>query len=63
VFRVYGDGNLLWESQPLQDQGSAQTFTVDLTGISVVAMAVESSDAQHAPDCVWGGLELEPAPP
>lgn len=58
VFRIYGDGNLLWESEPLQEPGTAAPLDVKLSGVTVLALVVECSDLAAAPVCAWGDLEL-----
>ncbi|MCY2986467.1 MAG: NPCBM/NEW2 domain-containing protein [Planctomycetota bacterium] len=58
VFRIYGDGNLLWESEPLREPGAAAPLDLNLSGVAVLALVVDCSDSAVSPDCVWGDLEL-----
>jgi hypothetical protein len=60
VFRIYGDGNLLWESPALQTGGPAQPIDdVSLAGVTVLALTAESPAAAA---CAWGEMVLTWAP-
>jgi hypothetical protein len=59
VFRIYGDGNLLWESPALKTGGAAQTIDVSLDGVTVLALTVEIAAAAA---CAWGEMVLIKAP-
>jgi len=59
VFRIYGDGNLLWESDPLTGFGAAQQFEVEIKGIEVLALMAESSSSSELSRFAWGDVELK----
>jgi hypothetical protein len=59
VFRVYGDGNLLWASEPLPLRPATQTLDVKVRDVDVLALTVECSDRHAAPECAWGDLTLD----
>lgn len=60
VFRVYGDGNLLWESKTLAGPGDHQAFECPVAGVDVLAFAAESQSPANISDLAWGGLALFP---
>ncbi len=60
VFRIYGDGNLLWESEPQTGFGAAQQFEVDVKGIEVLSLAAESGSSSEMSRFAWGDVELKP---
>ena len=59
VFRIYGDSNLLWESEPLAGCGTAEQFEVQIKGIEVLALVAESSSPSEASRFAWGDVKLE----
>jgi len=59
VFRIYGDGNLLWESEPQTGFGAAQQFEVEVKGIEVLALMAESSSSSELSRFAWGDVELK----
>jgi hypothetical protein len=73
VFRVYGDGNLLWESEPLLGLGKRQAFECNITGVDVLTLVAESQSPASISNFAWGdpillsgektGLEVQPRLP
>ena len=60
VFQVYGDGRLLWKSQPISTGMPAEKLDVDLTGIKILVLVVGSlGDAVHADHADWADAKLE----
>ncbi|MBC8874901.1 MAG: NPCBM/NEW2 domain-containing protein [Planctomycetes bacterium] len=59
VFRIYGDSNLLWESETLTGFGSAEQFEVQVKGIEVLALVAESSSSSEVSRLAWGDVELK----
>jgi len=59
VFRIYGDSNLLWESEPLTGFGAAEQFEVQVKGIEVLALVAESTSSSEASRLAWGDVELK----
>jgi hypothetical protein len=60
IFRIYGDANLLWESQPLTAPGSCEAFTLDVRDTEVLSLAVESELPAGAAQPAWADLRLLP---
>jgi hypothetical protein len=58
VFRVYGDGNLLWESGPLTGPGKRQPFECDVHGIDVLTLVAESQSPASISGFTWGDPTL-----
>jgi len=58
VFRVYGDGNLLWESRPLTGRDDHQEFECRVAGVDVVTLVGESQSPANISDLAWAGLRL-----
>lgn len=56
VFRVYGDGNLLWESKPLAGRVDPQAFECTVAGVDVVTFVAESQSPANISDLAWAGL-------
>jgi hypothetical protein len=65
VFRIYGDGNLLWDSEPLTASGSHQDFEVEIRGVDILALVAESDAPSEASRLVWVDVEViqDTAPP
>lgn len=61
VFRIYGDGNLLWESEPQNGFGAFQQFEIEVKGIDVLALTAESSSPSESSRFAWGDVELKVA--
>lgn len=59
VFRIYGDGNLLWESDPQTGFGASRQFEVEVKGIEVLALMAESSSSSELSRFAWGDVELK----
>jgi hypothetical protein len=59
TFRIYGDGNLLWESETLRRYGVSQPFEVDVTGMALVALVTESDASSQASPLAWVDLRLD----
>lgn len=49
---LYGDGALLYQSQPLAAGSQSQEFSVDLSGVQVLRVAIEGKNALRLVDCV-----------
>jgi len=58
VFRVYGDGNLLWESGPLTGRGEHRAFECSVVGVDVLTFVAESQSPANISDLAWSGLML-----
>jgi len=58
VFRVYGDGNLLWESKPLSGRGDHQALDCTVAGVDVLTFVAESQSAAAISDLAWADLKL-----
>jgi hypothetical protein len=59
VFRIYGDGNLLWESDRLSGRGAAQVLDVAVARIDLLALVCESESAAAVSAVAWGDLQLQ----
>ena len=53
VFRVYGDGNLLWESGALTGSGQRQAYECDVSGIDVLTLVAESQSPASISNFAW----------
>ncbi|MCU0872654.1 MAG: NPCBM/NEW2 domain-containing protein, partial [Pirellulaceae bacterium] len=58
IFRVYGDGNLLWESGLLIGPGQQQRFQCDVRGVDVLTLVAESQSPASSSDFAWGDPTL-----
>ena len=58
VFRVYGDGNLLWESGPLAGRGDHRAFECTVAGVDVLTFVAESQSPANISDLAWSDLKL-----
>lgn len=58
VFRIYGDGNLLWESERLIGPGKCQSFQCDLRGVDVLTLTAESESPASLSQLAWGNPTL-----
>jgi hypothetical protein len=58
IFRIYGDGNLLWESEPLTGEGACEKFDADVAQLDILALVVESRSTSDVARPVWGDLQL-----
>lgn len=56
VFRVYGDGNLLWESKRLVGRGAQQAFECRVAGVDLVTFVAESHSPARTSNLAWAGL-------
>ena len=59
VFRIYGDENLLWESEPLAGNGAYEKFEVDVAQLEILALVVESRSTSDGALPAWGDLRLD----
>ncbi len=57
-FRVYGDGNLLWQSETLTAYGTSESFDVAIGGLQMVALVAESDASSEASPLVWTDLRV-----
>lgn len=62
TFRIYADGNLLWDSGLIEGHGSSKPFDLDVAGIRLLVFVVESDVASAASPFAWANLQLAPAP-
>ncbi len=53
IFKVVGDGNLLWQSQPIKKKDSMVAFEVDLKGISTLQLRVECPGSNGWAVAAW----------
>ena len=60
TFRVYGDGNLLWDSHLLEGYGSSSRLDIDIQGIRLVVLVVESDSPSDISLFTWADLRLAP---
>lgn len=60
TFRVYGDGNLLWDSDLLEGYGSSSRLDIDIQGIRLVVLVVESNSPSDISLFTWADLRLAP---
>jgi hypothetical protein len=60
TFRVYGDGNLLWDSGLLEGYGSSSRLDIDVQGIRLVVLVVESNSPSDISLFNWADLRLAP---
>jgi hypothetical protein len=58
VFRVYGDGNLLWDSGLLSGLGKHQEFQCDVRGVDVLTLVAESESPSSISNFAWGDPTL-----
>lgn len=59
-FRIYGDGNLLWEDQSATAIDARQPVSCDVRGIAVLTLVAESESAPRRVRWAWGDLVLTP---
>ena len=53
VFKVYGDGRLLWESKLVQRTGAIQTCEVSILGVKELELKVECRRDNSAAHAIW----------
>jgi serine/threonine protein kinase len=53
TFAVYGDGKLLWQSQPISSQGQGQSFSVSVEGVDVLTLQVTCEGEPRGAHAVW----------
>jgi hypothetical protein len=53
-FEICGDGDILWRTAALQEQGTVQPFSIDVSGVQVLELSTRSDTAEGAP-AVWLG--------
>ncbi len=58
TFRVYGDGNLLWDSDLLEGFGASRRLDIDVQGIRLVVLVVESDSPSDISLFTWADLRL-----
>lgn len=68
VFRLYGDGNLVWESGVLTGFGAPREFACEVRGVEVLTLVAESQAAADSVCFAWcnprllaAGAEAAPA--
>ncbi len=60
VFRVYGDGNLLWDSGLLEGRGEHRAFECSVAGVDILTFVAESQSPAAVSELAWGDLRLFP---
>lgn len=63
AFRIYGDGNLLWDSGTLTGHGSSREFRLDVSRIGLLALVAESDSPESVSRLTWVDAELTPVSP
>lgn len=60
VFRVVGDGEVLWESGEMSESSEAEHVSVDVSGVSVLELVAEAVDRSSAPNnhAIWADATL-----
>jgi len=53
VFKVFGDGRLLWQSRPIQQNGASQDCDVDIQDVDVLKLQVECNGGAVFAYAVW----------
>jgi len=53
IFSVYGDGRLLWQSQPVFSQNDAQICSIDVSGVDRLTIAVTCQGKSMGAHAVW----------
>ena len=63
VFRILGDGKVLWKSNPLPGRGDSQEFDVDVSNVSSMEIDATSGEARWS-EAVWvePRLSTKPSP-
>ncbi|SHK19215.1 alpha-galactosidase [Rubritalea squalenifaciens DSM 18772] len=57
IFKAYGDGRLLWESDTFRRSDSAIPVEIDLTGVNVLVLTTtDPADSNHA---IWANARIE----
>ena len=62
-FRIYGDGNLLWQSPEFSPEDHVHTFQVDVTGIQFLSLLAEAEGQQTSLPLAWLDLGLSAKAP
>ena len=58
IFRIYGDGNLLWDTDTVSGHGASRTFELDVSNVDLLVLVVDSASSQRASPFAWAGVEL-----
>ena len=53
TFKVFGDGQLLWSSEPVQKPRRHQETTLDVKGVDKLEIRVEAKDSSQDGHAVW----------
>ncbi len=53
VFAVYGDGRLLWKSEPVRSQANRQTCRVAIEGVEVLRLEVTCPGSSRGAHAIW----------
>jgi hypothetical protein len=53
VFRVLGDGQELWRSEPLQEVGGRQDFDVEVAGVDELTLVTECPGSNEGAFAIW----------
>ncbi len=61
IFRIYGDANLLWDSEPLTAAGAIDVFQLEVTGLDTLTLVVENGLPTDGAQPAWADLRLVPA--
>jgi hypothetical protein len=60
TFRIYGDANLLWQSETANAPGAIQAFDVDVRGVTLVVLVSESESPSPISRGAWLDVRLTP---
>jgi hypothetical protein len=58
VFRIYGDGNLLWETEAIRAAGENKEFAIDVAGLDLLALTCESLGETADAAACWVDVRL-----
>lgn len=53
IFKVFGDGKLLWQSNPITKTGEVQNCSVDLKGVKILKLQIECTGKYNSSKPVW----------
>ena len=62
IFRVIGDNDILWQSQPVRKAGETQEFAVSIKKIKKITLDVTCPGVNHQSGAVWQDPRLSSVP-
>jgi len=62
VFKVFGDGKLLWQSKPFQRVGEVQDAALDVSGVITLTLEAQATGDGRAAHTVWINPKIGKAP-